>query len=87
MNYARWNFDNRPEGFEKPKLGIFGAWESLVICVHLFFFGAFVALAISCALFLAGHPKALTAAGIGLVWLLFSAPFIMWFKARFKQQG
>jgi hypothetical protein len=85
MNYARWNFDNRPEGFETPKLGIFGAWESLVVCVHIFFFGSFILLLASGVLFATGSTNFVVAVSIGAVWLLFSTPFILWFRARFQQ--
>lgn len=84
MKYARWNFDNRPEGFETPKLGIFGAWESLVVCAHVFFVGSFILFVISGVLFATGSTKAVIAASIGTVWLVFSTPFIFWFRSRFQ---
>lgn len=85
MNYARWNFNNRPEGFERPKIGIFGAWESLVVFVHVFFIGSFILFAISVVLFATGGAKAVVSASIGAVWLVFSTPFIFWFRSRFQQ--
>jgi MFS-type transporter involved in bile tolerance (Atg22 family) len=85
MKYAQWNFDNRPEGFETTNLGFFNAWESLVIFTHIFFIGSFVALGVSIFLFATGNPEALAFTCMGIVWLVFSTPFILWFKSRFQQ--
>jgi hypothetical protein len=85
MNYARWNFDNRPEGFETLKFGVFGAWESLVICVHFFLFGSFILFLVSGVLFATGSGKSVVVASIGAVWFLFSTPFILCFRTRFQQ--
>ena len=87
MKYIRWNFDNRPEGFERIRIGVFGGWEQFIVLIHVLFIGSIIALAWGCALEIFKEQGGATFIAIGVTWLVASLPFVFWLRARYQNRG
>lgn len=82
MNFISWNLSNPAEGIPR------WLWRRLVVGVTGFSAGSTVLAIIMLWQFLSPDQKTSPyMLGTAMVWLLFSLPFLLWFKYRYQQRN